>query len=99
MPIGQTAAIGDELTIKFVDVTEDSRCPTGVDCIQAGRAVCRLDVTSGGQTSSVTLSETGGGPVEQTVGVYQFKFDVTPYPQAGKAIAKSSYKLVMTVTK
>ena len=32
--MGESAGIkGEELQIKFVEVTEDSRCPTGVVCV------------------------------------------------------------------
>ncbi len=41
----QTASIGSEnLSVKFVNVAEDSRCPVGVECIWAGQAKIELEI-------------------------------------------------------
>ncbi|UCC81236.1 MAG: hypothetical protein JSW64_07740 [Candidatus Zixiibacteriota bacterium] len=41
----QTAVIEPEnLSIKFVNVTEDSRCPVGVECIWAGQAKIEVEI-------------------------------------------------------
>lgn len=99
--IGQTAAYDSELSVKFLDVTEDSRCPTGVTCIWAGQVSCSLEVTTPGKTEGVTLTQPGltDAADGRPVGAYTFRFDVEPYPEAGKDIQKTAYRLLLTVTK
>ena len=67
--------------LTFLEIVEDSRCPRGVQCIQAGRAVVRVAVLREGRmvTETVTVEGnrvlTDGGPlrIEQ----------LEPYPDAG----------------
>lgn len=48
LKVGQTAFIGSEnLNIKFLNVTEDSRCPKGAKCVWRGVAVINIDVFNG----------------------------------------------------
>eukprot|EP00657_Telonema_sp_P-1_P004455 TRINITY_DN20311_c0_g1_i1.p1 TRINITY_DN20311_c0_g1~~TRINITY_DN20311_c0_g1_i1.p1 ORF type:complete len:118 (-),score=31.44 TRINITY_DN20311_c0_g1_i1:150-503(-) len=42
---GETITL-DGIKIKFAEVLEDSRCPTNVNCIWAGRAKVKVEVTS-----------------------------------------------------
>ncbi len=45
LAVGESARLGqDGVRVEFLSVSEDSRCPTDVQCIQAGRAVLLLDV-------------------------------------------------------
>ena len=49
LAINQTGRIQSEnLEVTFWDVTEDSRCPVDVNCIQAGQATIRVRVSRGG---------------------------------------------------
>ncbi len=91
---------GEPLKIRFDAVTEDSRCPLNVVCIQAGRAVCQLTLTTG-VTTEIALNETGGtnGFTRQTAGGYAWEFQVTPYPKAGEPIKPADYRLTLTVTR
>ena len=43
------------VSIKFLEVLEDSRCPKGVSCIWAGRAIVKVEVTADGKTNEETL--------------------------------------------
>lgn len=102
LPVGEKVSIeGEELTIKFVEVLGDSRCPAGVQCIQAGEAQCQLRFTYVGSPADMTIVHPGGGDVSATdyFIMYKIVFKLQPYPQAGQQIAASDYKLVMTVTK
>ncbi len=38
----QKTVTKDKLTVKFISVTEDSRCPEGTNCIWAGNAKIRI---------------------------------------------------------
>ncbi|MGB3798545.1 MAG: hypothetical protein WA952_01950 [Lewinella sp.] len=64
----------------FVSVLEDSRCPRGVQCIQAGRAVVAVRVLRGGkwQEESVTID---GNAIPTDLGPLQL-IRLDPYPDA-----------------
>ncbi len=102
LPIGQTVLInGENLNIKFEAVTADSRCPKGVTCIWAGEAKCQMQLTYNGSTSQVVYTESGGtdGFSKDLFNNYKVSFKLTPYPEAGKPIVSTDYKLLMTITK
>jgi hypothetical protein len=100
LPVGKKVAIeGQELTIKFVDVISDSRCPKGVECIQAGEAQCRMVFTLVGSPAEMVIVQPGGsGSARDYFIQYKIDFRLEPYPQEGQQIAPSEYKLVVTVT-
>jgi len=97
---GQSVSInGENLTIKFIAVTEDSRCPTGAQCVWAGRVICKVLITDSAGSSEVLLTQMGGisDYVKQDVGKYRISFTVNPYPEVGKTIADNDYRLRLTV--
>ena len=100
LPVGKTADIdGEGLSIKFEEVIGDSRCAKGVECVWAGEAKCRLLINILGSPAEMILTQPGGD-IAATDYFLQYKvsFKLEPYPEAGKQIAASDYKLVMTVT-
>ncbi len=102
LPAGQSVTISSEdLTIKFVAVTADSRSPKGVQTIWAGEAKAQLQVTYQGSVSTVTLTESGGtdGYTQDSFGPYKVSFRLLPYPEVGKQPAAGDYDLLMTVSK
>ena len=100
LPAGQTAVIsGEGLKLKFVEVEGDSRCAKGVECFWAGEAKCRMLITYNQSISSVIFTQTSGDLSLEVFDQYRFSFKLEPYPEYGKQIAASDYKLVMTVTK
>lgn len=50
IPLGETVAI-DEIIVEFVEILEDSRCPTTVECIWAGRVRVKVLVTTKGENT------------------------------------------------
>jgi hypothetical protein len=100
--IGESAGInGEALRIKFVEVTEDSRCPTGVVCVWEGRVSCHIEIEYRGSFNRLVLSEPGstGWPHEYVFEEYKIAYHVEPYPQAGSEIEQEEYRLELTVTK
>lgn len=76
----------------FLEVVEDSRCPRGVQCIQAGRAVVRVAVLRDGQLTTETLTVEGNGVRTDAGTVYLQQLE--PYPDA--AVEKPEpYRLVL----
>jgi hypothetical protein len=101
LPVGQTAVInGQNLSIKFEEVTADSRCAIGVECIRAGDAKCQMQITSQGSTSTVILTDTGGtdGYTHDVFNQYKVSFRLEPFPRSGEEIAPGDYRLIMKVS-
>ena len=102
LAIGESIGIsGEDMTIKFVEVTSDSRCPEGAQCIVAGEARIKLTITYEGQDSTVTLVQSGGttNPATDTFEGYSLTFNLKPYPQVDEEISDDEYMLTMTVSK
>ncbi len=97
---GQTASIaGEPLKIRFVEVVNDSRCPSGVTCIWEGQASCLVELTYQDSMTSLVLTQRGSGKAATDFKDYNLEFEVQPYPEAGKTIAKQDYRLQMVVTR
>jgi hypothetical protein len=97
---GQMANIATEnLSLKFVELVSDSRCPTGATCIWAGEASCLLEITTAQSTYQKVLTQSGGSVSKSVVGDYEISFAVEPYPEMGKQIDKKDYRLKLTVKK
>ena len=97
---GQTARIESEgMDIRFVNVTGDSRCPQGVECIWAGQVTCAMEITKNNIKNQVTLTDSAGSGAAtgQDFQNYHIFFSVTPSPVAGKLINGNDYRLTLTV--
>jgi len=96
-PIGieETAHLPDSrLLARFVRVVEDSRCPVGVTCVWAGRALVELEVSienSEAPSHLVTL-EVGGDPVEVS-GAWIAAVALVPAPRVDPPISAEEYRL------
>lgn len=102
LAVGQSASIdGEDLAIKFIDVIADSRCPSDVVCIWQGEVACLVEITYSGTGQQMVLTYPGltQEPSEAEFSSYQFAFSVEPYPEAGKEIEKSEYRLNLLITK
>lgn len=98
---GESASVaGEDLTVRFVGVINDSRCPEGAVCIWAGEVSCTLEITSGEIVNTKVLVQPGSAePPTTDFGDYRITYDVQPYPQVGKQIAKEDYRLSLTISK
>jgi hypothetical protein len=106
LPVGSTAVFQtDDLRIKFGEVTADSRCPKGVQCVWAGEAKCALLIGRGTSLSAFELVDIGGQSGYSTASFRNndynltFSFKVEPYPEAGKNLDSGAYILLLTVNK
>lgn len=100
--IGENASIkGEELQVRFLEVTEDSRCPTGVVCIWEGRVNCLVEITYRESIYRVGLTEPGlTSYLSENVFIdYKITYHVEPYPQAGTEIATEDYRLDLRISK
>lgn len=106
---GATAClIGGDFNLHFDQVSSDSRCPIGVQCVWAGRADVVLALATGVETQavktqSVTLASgdmSQGGAGETTFEGYTVRLEnVAPPAQEGKKIEQKDYRVKLLVTK
>lgn len=88
----QKTAKKSRLKIKFLEVTEDSRCPIGVDCIWEGNAKVKVQIT-GSHRSQIFEFNTNLGPKGDIFDGWAITIDkLTPYPQANKPIDPKLYR-------
>lgn len=100
LPLGGAAHLEEvDLDITFTDVTEDSRCPAGAQCIQAGRAVMVFEVAPAegeAQTVTTTLAADTSEPVE--VGDYTLTVTgLNPYPRVEEQPVKEDYVATLII--
>jgi hypothetical protein len=98
--MNQTAFI-DSLSIGFVAVNEDSRCPSDVICIWEGQATINVNVRSPNiNPSNFNLTSRGG---ESNLSVKDFHdfsmrlLEIAPYPKSTGHIGTSDYLATLVV--
>jgi hypothetical protein len=102
---GQQASIrGENLSLRFTGVPEDSRCPTAVDCVWMGQARIAIEVQPQGSAPTATEFNTNAAPGQnmQTTKVGEFTIELQsldPYPQTPEPIAFEQYRATLLVTK
>jgi hypothetical protein len=91
--INQTAIITpDNMSIRFLDVLEDSRCPTSVVCAWAGQVTISLNVTELGPSFPSILNLTLGLNSSANVDSHIVELlEVEPYPMMDGIIPKGDY--------
>lgn len=89
------------LSVFFLAVIEDSRCPTGAECITPGTVTIRVDTASGSlPTGETTLVLEVGqvGPTIKKLGKFSVVFlAMEPYPVAGETIDLADYVATLAV--
>jgi hypothetical protein len=99
---GESIASGDGSTkVTFVRVTEDSRCPTGVQCVWAGQVMVLLEITLGTEVQQytlVTVTAFEGNVNSIEVGDYTVTLtQVDPYPVYGQTTNPADYQITLDV--
>jgi hypothetical protein len=94
---GQTARVADDLSVGFVGVIGDSRCPADAICISAGEAIVRIDVAASTGQAQRDL-RTGGAPV-LLGGVRLELLELAPYPLASRPTEPGDYRATLRVTR
>jgi hypothetical protein len=99
--VGQeTTIFSQQLTVKFLSVSEDSRCPQGTNCIWEGNGKVNIELTPTGQPPYVVELNTATSlKSEATYLSYKISLlDLQPYPSAGSTIQQSEYIATVRVT-
>jgi hypothetical protein len=96
----QKTVPGTKMTIKFVSLVEDSRCPEGVNCIQAGNAKIKVTVKVRGGESKTFELNTNLGPKGESFEGYAINLvTVTPAPKDNIRINRNGYTATFTVSR
>ncbi len=102
---GTTASqTGQNFQVKFDNLVEESRCPTDVDCIQAGRASVALVLTYEGvsKTDTLTIGDFFGTTHTDSTLFEGYKIrllEVQPVPVSTAQPAEADYKVKLLITK
>lgn len=96
-----------EMNVTFKGISEDSRCPEGVNCMWAGVAVAQIEVmglATRPMTVNIATTENAGRNYHQSAafnGAIISLQEVTPYPtsQGGTKALAGKYKIGIVIKK
>ena len=95
--VGQEAKLqGSNVVIRFRGVTNDSRCPSDVQCVWAGNAVAGFDLSGAGQSDAslnTTLDPKSVSYAGYTIALAGLK----PTPKSGSTIPALEYVATLRV--
>ncbi|GAA4275185.1 hypothetical protein U6A24_17615 [Aquimarina gracilis] len=104
LKVGNTVDFGSK-RIKFIKVTEDSRCPKGVECIWPGEAKAIIGIYT--QDTLIEEKEFIFGAqainenqIEKIIPIDKktlYSYGLSPYPSSEKPIDPSSYYLELII--
>lgn len=88
-----------KLTVKFIELVEDSRCPQGVDCVWAGNARIKIEVSNGRSRETFEVN-TNVGARGASFGGYAINFiGLTPYPRANVRLSRNAYRATFEISR
>ena len=98
--IGESASFdGVRLTVAFLEVSGDSRCPADAVCIQGGDALVEVRVSTG-VTNDYELHTGDSSRASVTHGSFRISLvDLQPYPFSSRTIAQGEYRATLTVAR
>ena len=80
-----------KISIRFVELVEDSRCPADAQCVWAGNAKIKIRVTMNGRSHDLSL-DTNGQHQAATAEGYSIKLlSLTPAPRSNIRIDRNGY--------
>ena len=96
--VGQEARVkGSNVVIRFRGVTNDSRCPSDVQCVWAGNAVAGFDL-SGDGTADAPLNTTLEPKSARYSGYTITLVGLKPAPKSGTPIPVLEYVATLRIT-
>jgi len=86
--------------VTFEGVSEESRCPTGAQCVWAGDAAAGFILEKAPESTRRTLHTNGRFERQaEFAGVVVRLEDIKPYPKQGETIAAGDYRATLIVTR
>lgn len=105
IPLRESVAHCNEpISVTFLNLISDSRCPIGATCIWAGLVEVRLSVNVNGQEQVFNLSSQPNFgdkvPESQIVNGYSVKLvDLKPYPDVTRNAKGNSTHVILRIQK
>ncbi len=94
---GQTVLVGDrKLSIDFVAVLEDNRCPMGMQCFEAGSATVELTLKSGMYDGWMKLKTEPAASSGDFAGFHITLLELTPVGPVGPLPHRARLEVVST---
>ncbi len=88
------------LAVRFVELVEDSRCPTDTNCVWAGNARIKIRVSKNGRSEEITLDTNGPKQYATTADGHSIKLvSLTPSPRSNIRINRNGYVATFEVVK
>ena len=101
--VDQSAVIAtEELTIRFIALSSDSRCPRGVQCVQAGEAAVSISVTQKNDPPTALVLNTNPPLKKDRASFANYEIQlkaVEPYPESLVKPNSKDYSVTLMVTK
>jgi hypothetical protein len=103
--LGETVTdCGKELSLTFVELVSDSRCPANVQCVWQGMVEVKLSINIQGRESTFHLSsEPDHGekiPNSKVIEGYRIKLEnVLPYPVEGTSVKDKERLVILSIQK
>jgi len=89
-----------KITIKFVSLVDDSRCPTDVQCIQAGNGEIKIELRKVGSATKTVNLNTNTQPQSVSFSGYTIKLiDLNPNPASNIRINRNGYTATFVINK
>lgn len=96
----QKTLVKNKLTIKFVSLIEDSRCPTDTNCIRAGNAKIKIEFKKAFGAWKTFELNTNAKPQAVSFAGYTIKLiDVNPKPATNIRINRNGYTATFSFDK
>ena len=88
----QKKAFKNKLTVKFIQVLDDSRCPEDVNCVWAGNAKVQIKIRKGNGAWKTLEVNSSLAPQTVEFGGYEIKLvNLTPTPRSNIRINRNGY--------
>ncbi len=101
LKVGESVRIAKVLQVGFDDVSADSRCPKGEQCLREGEATVRVSLREAAAPKEIgelhISSQDEGALTWRGYEVKLLRLD--PYPISGKAIPRGDYVATLEVTR
>jgi hypothetical protein len=105
LPLTTTLQVGQQVTVSgftatFVGVTGDSRCPIDANCVRAGEATLRFDLSANQRTAGYDIQV--DGPTRRRASHEGFSLEVqglSPYPAGTRPIPQDEYRATVLIDK
>lgn len=94
----QTKASRSKLTVKFVELVEDSRCAEGTNCVWAGNATIKVTVSKDGASETFEMNTNLGAKGNVFAGYAINLTSLTPTPKSNVRLNRNAYTATFSVS-